>query len=168
MSLRIIMLIGILLSAGVTNVHATERFFLKFEFMTGNKIVNKGNAIVSSTKKTWQKGLQRSFLTLSCHKNETDGTIEKIYATIDHFTGLEVTHQLVGDIVELRVVKTVGIPRLTEIRALHDGECKDLSPLFTTTTQEYRLPVSSDVEDVHKFDEKTILRTKLQAIGGTL
>ena len=62
------------------SICAAERFLMNFEFGADGKIINKGNAIVSIKKKTWQKGLQRNFLKLICQPNKS-GKIKKIYST---------------------------------------------------------------------------------------
>lgn len=149
------------------SICAAERVLMNFEFLAGGKIINQGNAIVSIKKKTWKKGLQRNFLKLSCRPNES-GNIKKAYSTIELFTGLKITHQLIEKNIELTVVRTVGQPRVAEIRALPEGKCEDLSPLFTTTTQTYTLPVKNGLNESRPFDESTTFRARLRLIGGIL
>lgn len=165
MILRFLLLIT-LLSIG-TNAYAAERFLMDFEFTAAENTVDRGRAIVSQKKYTWTKGIERSFLKLSCRQKKS-GEMEKIFSTVDYFTGLKVTHQLVGTNLELNIIRIIVQPRLSEIRALPEGACKDLSPLVTTTAQTYSFPAKRDTDESRPFDEYTIFHAKLQPIGGTL
>ena len=165
MNLRFLLFVTLFITSA--NAHTAERFLMNFELVAGEKTVNKGNAIVTNKKKTWQKGLQRSFLALDCRQNKTGG-LEKLFSTVDHFTGLRVTHRLVGKNLELNVVRIVGQARITEIRALPKGKCKDLSPLFTTTTQAYTFPAKRDVDESRQFDVNMTFQARIRAVGGTL
>jgi hypothetical protein len=148
------------------NTYAAERFLVSFEFIINGKVVERGKPIVSQEKRTWQKGLQRNFLKLDCSEKET-GEIKKLYSTVDFFTGLRVTHQLVGNNIELNVVRIVAQPRLVEIRALPSGVCKELAPIITTTTQTYRYPAEHNFDETRPFDENITFRARIQSIGGT-
>lgn len=148
------------------SVYAAERFLMDFEFTAGEYTVDRGKAIISDKKHTWNKGIERSFLKLTCEQKKT-GKIEKIYSTVDYFTGLSVTHQLVDNNVEITVVRSAVQPRLTEIRALPEGECKDLSPLVTTITKSYIFPAKNDTDESRPFDAATTFRVQMQSLGGT-
>lgn len=160
------LLLAILLSIG-SSAHAAERFLMDFEFTAGDKIIDRGKAIVSQKKYTWSKGIERSFLKLSCRQNRS-GKMEKVFSTVDYFTGLKVTHQLVGKNLELNVMRNVVQPRLTEIRALPKGECQELSPLVTTTTKTYHFPAKHGANESRPFDDHTTFKARFQSTGGTL
>ena len=155
-----LLLFGIL-TAATTCASATERFSMGFELTQAGKMVERGRAMVSEKQRTWSKGLQRSYLRLRCNKLES-GKTEKLKSTVDHFSGLRVTHKLAGGKVELTVVRTVVKPRRIEIRALDKNECKDLSPIVTTTTQTYSFTAEEGVNESHPFGENMIFRATLQ------
>lgn len=160
-----ILLFVLLLSTGI-GAHAAERFLLDFEFTAGKKTLERGKAIVTPKKHTWNKGLERSFLKLDCGLTKS-GKMKKLYSTVDYFTGLRVTHQLAENNIEITVVRTKVQPRLTEIRALSEEECKDLAPIISTTTQTYIFPAKHGVDESHSFDEQATFRARLHSIGGT-
>ena len=112
---------------------------------------------------TWSKGLQRSYLKLRCKQLES-GKTEKLLSTVDHFDGFRVTHQLAENEVVLTVVRTIVQPRLTEIRALAKNECKDLSPIVTTTTLSFTLPAVDGNTESCPFGENMIFRATLQSL----
>lgn len=56
-------------------------------------------------------------------------------------------HQLAGNNVELIATRTGVKPRLAEIRPPAMNECKDLSPVVTTTTQAYILPAEDGANE---------------------
>ena len=137
---------------------------MKIELTQADKLIDRGNAIISHKQKTWRKGLKRSYLKLQCDLKE-QGKLKKMYSTEDHFDGLRVTHQLAGNNVELTVVRTVVQPRLVEIRALARNECKDLSPVVTTTTQTYSFAAEHGLDESSPFGENIIFRVALQSVG---
>jgi hypothetical protein len=163
-SMRIrFMLFGVLLVA-VTSACAAEQYLLKFELAQGEKVIERGNILVSGKQNTWSKGLKRSYLKLRCDLNES-GRMQKFYSTTDYFSGLRVTHQLVSDHVELTVVRNIVQPRLVEIRALAKSECKDLSPIVTATTQLYKHPAKDGVSERLPFGEHMAFRATIQSLG---
>ena len=99
-------------------------------------MLERGNILVSQELHTWSKWLKRSYLRLRCQQTET-GKTQKLYSTVDHFDGLSVSHQLAGNNIELKVVHSMVKPRLAEIHALPKNECKDMSPIVTTVSQNY-------------------------------
>ena len=117
----------------------------------------------SEMQNIWSKGLKRSYLKLRCNLNES-GRLQKFYSTVDYFSGLRVTHQLAENEVVLTVVRTVVQPRLTEIRALAKNECKDLSPIVTTTTLSFSLPAVDGNTESRPFGEDMIFRTALLSL----
>jgi hypothetical protein len=151
--------------AMMTTASAAERFQLNFELTQGEKTIERGVAFITQKPRTWYKGLQRSYLKLRCQQQES-GKTQKLYSTEGHFAGLRVTHQLTGDSVELTVVHSEVQARLTEIRALAKSECKDLSPIVTTTKQTYSLLAKDGMSESHDLGENMAFRVKLQSIEG--
>lgn len=162
MIIRFLLLAMLFTAAG--SVRADERLYLKFELIQGGKTIERGNAIVSGKSHVWSKGVQRSYLRLRCNQSEP-GKTQKLYSTVDHFSGLRVTHKLAGDTVELSVVHNDVRPRLTEIRALAKGECRDLSPVVASTTRTYSYLAKDDVDETRPFGENTSFRITIQSIG---
>ena len=163
--IRLLLLVTLLTT--VVSAHAAERFLLSFEFAKGDKIIERGKPIVSQNQRVWKKGLQRNFLKLSCGQDKS-GKLKRIYSTVDYFTGIEITHQLVENYIELTAIRTVAQARLPEIRALKENECKELSPLITSTTKTYKIPAENGFEKTYPYDENINFHAKLQSIGGTL
>ena len=153
----------VLLIAATTCVSATERFSLSFELNQSEKMIEQGRAVVSGKQRTWSKGLQRSYLKLRCNQLES-GKTEKLFSTVNHFAGLRITHQIAGDKVELSVVRNVVAPRLAEIRALARNECKDLSPIVTTT-KTYSFPAEDGINESSPFGESLVFRATIQSVG---
>jgi hypothetical protein len=156
------LLFALLLSATAT-VYSAERFALKFELTQEEKLIERGNAIVTRKAYTWSRGLERSYLRLRCDLQKS-GKLVKLYSTRDHFSGLRVTHQIKGDVVELTVVRTLVQPRLTEIRALALNECEDLSPIVTTTTISYSFPAQDAITETRPFGDDMTFRSTLGSV----
>jgi len=155
-----------ILFAAVFSAYAADRLVLKFELIHDDKVIDWGRTIVTEGPHTWSKGLKRSYLRLRCHQKDP-GEMEKLYSTVDHFTGLRVTHRLVEKNIELTVIRSVVQPRLVEIRALPKRECKDLSPIATTQSETYNFPAEDGYKESHPFGEDMTLRFTLQSVGGT-
>ncbi|MDT8385052.1 MAG: hypothetical protein RRB22_11610 [Gammaproteobacteria bacterium] len=164
LSLRFLLLAA--LFATTVSAHAADRFLMDFELLQGDKLIERGKAIVSQKQYTWNKGIQRSFLQLSCQRTAS-GKMEKVYTSVEYFTGVSVTHQLLGETIELAVLHRVVQPRLAEIRALSAEACEELSPRVTTTTQTYHLPAKDNGEASFGFGKDMTYRAKLQELGGT-
>ena len=155
-------ILGMLL-ATTTCVWSKEPFSLKFELIHADKTIEWGRAVVGEQQRTWSKGLQRSYLRLRCSQEES-GKTGKFLSTTNHFSGLRVTHQLVGDRVELTVERNIVKPRLKEIRALARNECKDLSPVVTRTTRNYSFPAVEGASESYPFGEDMVIRLTLQSV----
>jgi len=151
--------------AVISTASAAERFQLNFALTQGENTIERGVAFITEKQRTWNKGLQRSYLKLRCQQQDS-GKTQKLYSTVDHFAGLRVTHQLTGDNVELTVVRSEVQARLVEIRALAKSECKDLSPIVTTTTLTYSLLAKDGVSESRPFGENMAFRVRLQSIEG--
>jgi hypothetical protein len=156
------LLFGLLLTATAT-ANSAERFAMKIELTQGEKLIERGNTIVTGKAYTWSRGLERSYLRLRCDLTKP-GKLIKLYSTIALFDGLRVTHQLKGDSVELKVVRSIVQPRLTEIRALKKTECKDLSPIVTTTTLSYSFPAQDGMTETRPFGNDMMFRSVLQSV----
>jgi len=163
MTIRFILL-GMLLTL-TASVSADEQFELSFEITQGEKKIDWGRTIVSQKPHTWSKGSKRSYLKVRCHR-QASGKTQKLYSTVDHFAGLLVTHKLAGGDVELAVVRNIVQPRLVEIRALAKSECKDLSPIVTTTSETYIFYAENDVEEARPFGENMTFRATLRSVDG--
>jgi len=149
--------------AAMTTASAAERLQLNFELTQGENTIERGVAFITKKQRTWSKGLQRSYLKLGCRQQES-GKTTKLYSTVDHYAGLRVTHKLAGDHVELTVVRDEVQARQAEIRALAKSECKDLSPIVTTTKQAYSLLAKDGVSESRAFGENMAFRVKLQSL----
>jgi len=68
--------------------------------------------------------------------------------------------------VELTVVRNLMQPRLTEIRAQSRNECKDLSPVISTTTLSYSFPAEDGVTETRPFGNDMTFRSTLQSVDG--
>jgi hypothetical protein len=158
------LLFGLFLTATAA-ASSAERFALKVELTQGEKLIERGNSIVTRKAYTWSKGLKRSYLRLRCDQ-QVPGKQKKLYSTVDHFAGLLVTHQLTGNTVELTVVRNLVQPCLTEIRALAMTECKELSPVVTTTTLSYSFPAEDGITETRPFGEDMTFRSTLQSVDG--
>ena len=128
-----------LLFTTMTCASAAERLILNFELAQGKNLIESGRSLTTKKPLTWNKGLKRSYLKVRCQQHKT-GEIQKLYSTEDHFHGILVSHQIIGDKVEITVTQGIVQPRLDEIRALAKNECKDLSPVVNTTTHTYSFP----------------------------
>ena len=107
-----------------------ERFFVHFTLLDSGQEIERGTLITSAKRKTWTKGLKRSFLRLTCQE-DAKGTVSKHFSTEDHFSGLLITHQHVGNHLQLQLTRTDVVPRATEIKQLKKQECRELAPLVT-------------------------------------
>jgi len=160
-----LLLLGVLLNT-MTSASAAERFSLKFDLTQDEIVIERGSTLVSQKQRTLSKGLKRSYLKLRCNLKES-GKTEKLLSTVDHFAGLLVTHQTAENEVVLTVVRTVVQPRLVEIRALEKHECKDLSPIVTTTTLSFSMPAEDGKTESRPFGENMNFRATLQSLGKT-
>ncbi len=161
--LKRLLALSLFLTTG-TLVYAGNPYVLNFDLSSNDKQVYRGEINVSNKPHTWSKGLQRSYLRLRCQQQES-GKIEKLYSTVDHFAGFRVTHQLVEKNVKITATHSTIQPRLTEIRALPKGECMDLSPIVTTTTEVYSLPAKETVDESLSFGKNMRFNVKLQRLN---
>lgn len=145
-------------------VYAGSPYVLNFDLSSNHNQVYRGEINVSNNTHTWSKGLQRSYLRLRCHPQES-GKMEKLYSTVDHFAGFRVTHQLVEKNIEITATYSNVQPRLVEIRALPKGECMDLSPVVSTTTEVYSFPAKEGVDESLPFGKGMVFNVKLRPLN---
>lgn len=162
--MRIRFLLFAILLTTVTSVSAVEQFLVKFEHVKDGSMLERGNILVSQALHTWSKGLKRSYLKLRCQQMEA-GKIQKLYSTVDHFAGFSVSHQLVGNNIELKVERSVVKPRLAEIHALPKNECKDMSPIVTTVSQSYSFPAIDGTKESQPFRENTTFQVTIKLMS---
>jgi len=160
------LLTSLLLSAATT-AQADNQLQLAFDLTQGDNLLEKGIVFVSKEQHTWSKGRKSSYLKLSCQQ-PASGKIQKLYSTEDLFDGLRITHRLVENNIVLTVLHNIVLPRLNEIRALGKGECKNISPLVTTTSQTFRFTAKADHKASHPFGSSMVFKTRiLQLIDDT-
>lgn len=157
------LVLSLFLTTG-TYVYGGNPYVLNFNLSSNDELLYRGEINVSTTPHTWSKGLQRSYLRLRCHQQES-GKVEKLYSTIDHFAGFRVTHQLIEKSVKITATYSTIEPRLTEIRALPKGECRDLSPIVTSTTEVYSLSAKETVDESLSFGQNKRFKVKLQRLN---
>ena len=158
--LLLCMLFTIMMPAG-----AAERFVMKFELTQDEKIVYKGRMIVSEKTRNWSNGIKQSYLQLRC-KPLNSGRLQRMYSNIDSFSGLRITHHIVGSNVELTVARNIVQPRLDEIRAVaRKNECKEMLPIITTTSESYKFPTKDSAFESRPFGEKMMFSVKLERLS---
>lgn len=161
--LKRLLVLSLFLTTG-TLVNAGSPYVLNFDLSSNDNQAYRGEINVSNKSHTWSKGLQRSYLRLRCHQQES-GKMEKLYSTVNHFAGFRVTHQLVEKNVKITATHSNIQPRLAEIRALPKGECMNLSPIVTTTTEVYSFPAKEAVDESLPFGKSMIFKVKLQPLN---
>ena len=147
-----------------TSVIAAEQLLLDFKLSQGERKIEAGKALVSQKLNIWSKGVKRSYLKLRCKQLES-GKTEKLYSTVDHFDGLQITHQLVDGKVELIVVRNTVQPRLAEIRRLSKKECRDMFPIVSTTTETYSLAAKGGINESRSFGDNMTFWASIQFIS---
>jgi len=158
------LLFGLLFSL-MSSVGAAERIVMSYELTQGEKIVYKGRMIVSEKLREWSNGIKQSYLQLRCNPQES-GKLQRLYSTRDHFSGLRITHQIVGSNVEVTAVRSVAQSRLDEIRAVSKkNECREMLPIVSTTTQSYSYPAKDSAFEPRPFGEKMMFSVKLERLG---
>lgn len=147
-----------------TSAIAAEQLLLDFKLTQGERNIGAGKVLVSQKLNIWSKGVKRSYLKLRCQQLKT-GKVEKLYSTADHFDGLQITHQLVEGKLELIVVRNTVQPRLVEIRALSKKECRDMSPVVSTTTETYSFPAKDGINESRPFGENMTFWANILSIS---
>ena len=145
---------------------AAEQFIVNFKLTQGKRVIERDNFYVEKTQHLWTKGINRTYVKLSCIKNKS-GELEKKFSMSEIFTGYRIIHILDGDEVKLTVVRKTVVPALKEIRTLADNECRELSPITTIITKQYKLSTKTAVSEEHAFDDKLTLHLKLNEIASS-
>lgn len=146
-------------------LHAADGFQLNFEFTYSDGRIERGKFYTTNKQHSWQKGLEQSYLKLTC-RTHSDGRIERLYSTIDYFSGLRMIHKIVGDEIEISLLHQTVQSRLTEIRELPKKKCRELLPIVNTKSEIYRLKAVDGGEDTRAFGDKMSLRVTIQKIHG--
>lgn len=146
-----ILFVGLLLIVS-TAVDAKERLMINFELIQGKVVVDKGSVLVTKKLKGWNKGMQASYLKLAC-KTLANGKVEKLYSTINYFDGVKVTHQKIGDTIELMVKRSKVTSRFTDIHKLSANQCKDMAPVLTTTIENYTFGTQKGITESRAFGD---------------
>lgn len=143
-----ILFVGVLLLSHT--VESKERLMINFELMQDKVMVEQGFVLVTKRLRGWNKGMQASYLKLTC-KPLANGKVEKLFSTINYFDGIKVTHQKVGDTIELMVKRSKVTSRFTEIHNLPTNQCKDMAPVITTTVENYTFGTQKGVTESRPF-----------------
>ncbi|MBA6262342.1 hypothetical protein [Colwellia sp. Bg11-12] len=144
-----LLFIGVLFALS-QQVSATDKLIVNFDLKQEKSVRSQGNVLVTSKLTTWNKGLRSSYVQLKCRQLE-NGKTEKLFSSIDYFDGLKVTHQMLNDEVELTVVHSRVKPQAIEIHKLPDDECKDMSPIVTTTVETYKFMAKKGLTESYPF-----------------
>lgn len=159
---RFMLFIMLTALAGVAT--AADRFYVSFELMQDASVISRGNDYVTRKSHAWNKGLKSSYLRLRCDKS-VPGKLKKMFSTVDHYAGLRVTHQMVEDMIEVTVFRSVVQNRRVEIHDLPKDKCMDLVPIVTTVTEKYSFPARVGTNEPCKFGENMTFRFKVQSGG---
>ncbi|MBC8210685.1 MAG: hypothetical protein H8E21_06410 [Gammaproteobacteria bacterium] len=159
---RLNLVLLMLLSAGT--VQANEVMLLDFKLSQGDELIEQGRLNVTREPHTWSKGVKRSYLRLRCEK-ESSGKLSKLYSTEDHFHGITLTHRVSAKKVVIKLERNLVQPRLIEIRALGKNECREMSPVVTTTSENYSLPATDNVSEKFNFGDKMSFSVVLNRIN---
>ena len=151
-----------LLAAGA--LQANEVMLLDFKLSQGSELIEQGRLNVTSEPHTWSKGIKRSYLKLRCEK-ESSGKLSKLYFTEDHFHGITLTHRISAQKVIIRLERNLIQPRLIEIRAQRRNECHEMSPVVTTTSENYSLSAKDDVSETFSFGDKMNFEVMLKSLN---
>jgi len=158
-----ILFLAVCLAPSFTAV-AADQLLLDFKILQAERKIEQGKIMVTDKKHVWSRGLKRTYVKIRCVENST-GKIHKSYSMVDLFSGVRVTHQLDSNQIKLSVVRTTVQPRLQEIRALEKNECKDLSPIVNTISQDYTLPLNIDTNHQQAFGDKMIFQMSIHRIS---
>ena len=148
------------------SANAAERYILDFKLLKGEKKIESGKFFVTQKQHVWSKGLKRSYLKSRCEKLASGKTLKSL-TLANHFSGMSITHQLEGNKINIKVVRNVVQPRLTEIRALGKTECKDIAPDVSTVSQNYSFSASPGLNESLVFGEGITFQIKLHLLASS-
>lgn len=144
--------------------YSAQLYLLDFDLYQGEKLIDRGKTTVSSNSHSWNRGLTRSYLKLKCNPQRT-GKTEKLLSTVDLFSGLHVTHKLVGEQIEVSIKYTTVKPRLVEIRALPGEKCENLAPIQSSISENYSYAARNTTMESRKFGKNMNFRVKIVPLG---
>jgi hypothetical protein len=159
---RLKLLLLTLLVAGT--VQANEVMLLDFKLSQGDQAIEHGRLNVTREPNIWSKGIKRSYLKLRCEK-ESSGKLSKLFSTEDHFHGITLTHRISAQKVFIKLEQNLVQPRLIEIRALGRNECREMSPVVTTTSENYSLPAKDNVSEKFRFGDRMNFEVMLNSLN---
>ena len=145
------------------SVASADQFFLDFTINQGDRKNEGGKFFVSNNQYVWSKGTKRTYAKVRCMKKSSGQ--HQSFSMLDLFSGVRITHELDGGEVKLTVVRNTVQPVLKELRSLAKDECRELSPIVTTTTQQYSFPAKTSKGIQYAFGEKYTFNVKLNEIG---
>ena len=146
-------IILLLLAASLSSQSlANERYYVGFEVLRNGKVLVRGNDYVTEEMGVWSNGHVHSYLKLRCDKDKA-GRPVKLFSTVGLFDGVRLTHRLVGDQIEINVLRSKVKNRRVEIHSLGKKECSNLSPIVTTVTQFYTYPARIGATENRAFGD---------------
>lgn len=145
------------------SVFSADRFWFNFEMTYPDGRIERGKTFSHSKSVTWSNGLTKSYLKLACREKKS-GKIERLYSTVDYFSGLQINHKIVDHHIELKVFRQTVKPSLEEIRGLPPSECKEMSPIVNSVTENYRFPATDGLDEVRPFGNDMKFRVKLRQL----
>ena len=160
MIIRYLLLSMLLTITGLAT--ASDRLYVRFELKQGESIAARGNDYTTKKPHTWSKGIKSSYLRLRCEVTEP-GKFKKFFSTVDHYAGTRVTHQLVGDKVEVTVSRSTVKSQRAEIHDLPKDKCENLAPVVATTTETYSFNEKECVNQTRPFGENMSFRFVIQS-----
>jgi len=164
MLIRILFLSVFLIPTAFAN--GSEQFLLDFKITQGERKIEMGKFFVNNKQHVWSKGVKRTYAKVSCLQ-QSSGKIQKTFSMLDLFSGVRIMHLLEGDKVKLTVTRNTVQPALKEIRALGKNECKNLSPIVTTTTQHYTLPAKAGANEQYAFGKNSTFNANIIVIDSS-
>ena len=142
---------------------ASERFIIKFELVQAGKTIEKGSTFVTPRQNVWRKGYKRTYLALNCVKQANNQT-EKRITSVDHFAGLLITHQIIGNQIALEVEYSQVTPKLNEIRNLPDNICREIKPDVSKQNLSATVDAKNGIEAQFNTEDGSIFQIKVQSI----
>jgi RAQPRD family integrative conjugative element protein len=101
---------------------------------------------------------------LRCDPDKS-GKMAKIFSTTDHFSGVRLTHRLIGNQIEITVLRSQIKNRRVEIHGLAKNECKNLAPIVTTVTESYTFPARTGLSETRSFGDTMSFKYTITSAG---
>jgi hypothetical protein len=144
--------------------NANERYYLNFDLLQNGKVIERGNDYVTRKLGGWNSGHTSSYLKLRCDHDKS-GKMAKIFSTTDHFSGVRLTHRLIGNEIEMTVLRSQIKNRRVEIHGLAKNECKNLAPIVTTVTESYTFPARTGLSETRSFGDTMSFKYTITSAG---